>query len=1424
MSDYLSGQLNRYKELLANLSRRNRELFYKESTSSSVNLSKLPFAATTFVDGKSSQFSPAKVADSKIGKLFIGDAELNLNEHFEIDKIKDAAAVRKFNSKIDKIRLSDDRHQREFGISGAWILGPFLCWRFNNQVPKDELVISPIFKVAVDLKKNKKKQLVLNAESDDISFNPTLILALKQLFGFTLPADLKFDTVDEALMFFKKELARLDKVVLDAAATVDRVPEMPPKFKAIRDVDGELIEMKPVILEEALTKQDLEIYETVTGQNFLLIDAVYIDQLNASRMVLIKDYEEIIEAGVNHSILSELFNGTTLAEESPADRSKLRELDSYRERENFFVVDIDSTQHRAIDKATKSSAIVIQGPPGSGKSQTIVNLIADYLAKGKKVLFVSEKRPALDVVFNRMKGANIESQAVLIHSSDLNKSDLYKSFLSLADSAPSEISEKEWNKVSDSLDQVKAEVHSYSTALIAIHPESGLQAADLIVAASQTDRKFFKPEIYPKFLSFDFEKVRKIRTDIDTIQSLLSTVNDFGSNPWRYRRPETVRTNTLAHKLSSIRDKFKAFVQEEEKLRELIEVAAGEPVIDEGNFNKISDAKKVPGNFAALWRKNQNELMQSLDLLTVSLNLSREKLNKNFPAYRSILPGTKFEMIEELATYYKSSRGVADWFSKKFWHYRKIRLEVCPKWNGTEAQFTGFLSYVENFGELKKLSSAYSSEVSLEEGDDKSSALWISSQLEQVAQIQRFLKSSQINNLPRKMLESAVDSIEGFNHTISGIESIKTYFEKLKENYLASAQLWKLTDEFLTHLPNIKNSGERLEFFQVLVDTLGCLEVIDKADMLTYKVGEKYSIPSLKTIINEDLSCISDNWGEVIETTLLNIWVDDVLSRTPELRSFTRDRIHSLIAEFKLVSEQHKVGSREAVHQAFAKRWIQGSNRSGVPLLKKESEKQRKVLSPREIMEKGALATMLQLKPCWLMSPLSISQMLPLQKNLFDVIIFDEASQVRVEDAIPSIYRAATMIVVGDNKQMPPTNFFAGGVADDEDEDFEIAPSVLDLASQVYPSVLLEWHYRSKAESLIAFSNRAFYGGKLIAAPNPRVLTAGGALQFRRLENTYFTSKEGNVTEAEKLVAHLVEMLRENSERSYGVIAMGQKQASAIDEAMNRLMESNAEARKLLESALSFKEGEADAGLFVKNLENVQGDERDVIILSVGYAPSAEGKKMRLNFGPLGKKGGGRRLNVAVTRAKSQMYVYCSFDPSIIPSDEEAFAKNPDACVFGRYLNYAKAISDDSLERAMGILNSFPIAGVITNRKSSRFALDVKRRLEANGHKVSAEIGSSGFYIDLGIHHPVIHSNFSLGVECDGAMFHSTPYARDRDKIRENLLRSRGWKIERIWSQDWSKDWQTEIIRIEKALLTSRVAPECVPEAAQDEGADKIKA
>ncbi|MCM2354413.1 MAG: AAA domain-containing protein [Pseudobdellovibrio sp.] len=1398
--NYLQRQLTRYKDLLANLSKRNREIYYKESKSSSINLSKQPFQKNMFTKESDINFVPFRTADKAFDRI-LKHAEFNLSDHFQLDAIKDKEALNRLSTRLDKIRLTDDRHQREYGISGAWILGPFLCWRSSPQAPKDDLMISPIFKVPVDLKRNKHKKIVLEAEEDFLTYNPSLLLALKQHLGITIAENSQFESAEEGINTLLENLKAAQKKVLIPGIPPDAVPKIPARIKIVKDEDGNETRV-PVKMEDVLSNWELEIYNKVTSTDFLLLDVIYLDQLNASRMVLFNDYDGIIENGLDHPILNELFNGTPISDSSPTDRTKLRELDSYKERDNHFVVDIDSTQHRAIDKATKSKAIVIQGPPGTGKSQTIVNLIADFLAKGKKVLFVSEKRPALDVVYNRMCSANIESQAVLIHSSDLNKNDLYQNFLELANSEPNSTDEKEWETVSTGLDLLKKDINQYADILQESHKASELNYVDLMVLAANNAKEKIDLISFNKFKNVPYDKIYKMKNEFNDIQSLIEQYPNLPNSPWRSRKTNTVRSIALEQFLQKNITQIIETENEFLNLNSKYLALTGEQFTEHRStfWSNLEAPVIINSKFKNIWSYPGSNLKESLIQLKNILVSERDLLNRNKSRYYSVSPRVDSFEVEKLALYYSTPRGFIDWFSSAYWDYRKLRISACTVWDGTNKQFEGYQNYEASFN---KLSFNLKPIIENFEFDIRKHDHTIAS-LEEILKTIDDLVSSFILSekyLPVKFTKMMSESLEAYNETVGFILETKKCVEAI--THLKSRIDLKLPQlkTYIRDIPDINTLTEAKELFNGLISNINELEAFDQLDQLISKTSERFEISELRDIIFSHYQNMAGRWSEVIESSVLLGWVDEVLTSSPVLRSFNRLRLAEQVRELKTALEQHQNTSRQAVHQAFAKRWTSSPrDEEALGLLKKEANKQRRILSPREIMEKGALKTMLDLKPCWLMSPLSISQILPLQNGLFDVIIFDEASQVRVEDAVPSIFRASTMIVVGDPKQMPPTSFFSGTVAEEEEEDEPISPSVLDLASQVYPSVLLEWHYRSKSESLIAFSNRAYYGGRLIAAPNPQVLTSNGALHFKQVSEAYFEGKEGNKIEAEAVIDHLIQLIREDSNRSYGVIAMGQVQANTLDEVLNEKMSGSQEVRNLIEKAMSLKDGEADVGLFIKNLENVQGDERDVILISVGYAAPAPGKKLRMNFGPLGKQGGGRRLNVAITRAKSKMFIYTSFAPAEMKTDEEAFAHNPDLCVFGRFLKFSEAVSSGNLTIAQNILNSFPMAGAITSRKSSRFALDVKRRLEEKGYKVTAEIGSNGFFIDLGIHHPVVESNFLLGIECDGAIFHSTPYARDRDKIREHLLISRGWKIERVWSQDWSKDWRKEVDRLDEKI------------------------
>lgn len=1404
----LKKQLGRYKEQLANLSRRNRELFYKESKGTSLSLSKLPIAKSSLLSDCKKTFSGMTFTSEAFAHL-LGGSDLDLHEFLLLDHYQEKEAAQKISNRLDRIRLADDKYQREFGISGAWVLGPFLCWRTSMNSPKEELLITPLFKVPVDLYKNKKKHLTLKCEVDSLALNPTFRLAIKQAYGIEFPEDLTFESAKEAIESVSSVLEKAEKKITLLGS--DSLPKVPGRFKVIKDENGSIVERVPVKIEDVLSSQELEIYNQTTGSDFVLLDLVYLDQLNASRAVLINDYEGIIQNGLDHPILNELFNGASKSFDPPVDRSKLRELDSYREKSNHFVVDIDSTQHRAIDKATKSKAIVIQGPPGSGKSQTIVNLIADYLSKGKKVLFVSEKRPALDVVFNRMKGANIENQSVLIHSSELNKSELYKSFLELANIVPSEDDKKSWHEASENLDRIKDEINGYADTLQEVHKKSGLKIQELLLLNTSVNKNSYIPSVAQQFSLLEFTKLEKLGNYLNEIQALLSKCDDFQKSPWVFKRSNILATADLKYSLEKL-------LTEVRQARTEIEGAVSKvnsinllksPIAPDSQASPILptvqfDVDSIRGVF-----KRPNLNIESISEVEKNLTACLTTIDENRKLSSSIGENLDIKIADEMAEYYRLPRGPADWFSSSFWAYRKLRKQYCNNWDGTNSQFKAYVTYNTAFANLKTIHQSISDQSSGEAASHLDMLIQsCKKQVESIHGLQAFicgLKNSATSEAVSKCLASAagvtetLKNIEEIAQLISSIENAKSRFPRFETSL----------SQYLTTVPKFEKLQSFELWVQSLVERISDLKIFDEVDLAISKAEIQTGEIDLRTKLVNHFFNLKNDWEDTLLSSTLQLWHDEAIQTFPNLRSFERRKMDLSYQEFLKSVENHKLNSRLAITQVFATSWNSSkADKSGLGILAKESAKQRRVLSPREIMEKGGLKTMLQLKSCWLMSPLSISQILPLESGLFDVIIFDEASQVRVEDAIPSIYRASTMIVVGDEKQMPPTAFFSGGSPDDDDEDEEIAPSVLDLASQVYPSVLLEWHYRSRAEALIAFSNRAFYGGRLIAAPNPQTLTSSGAIKFHRVENGYFNSKDGNPSESDAVVANLIEQIRANPKQSYGIIAMGVSQASALQDALEKRMNSDSKVSELIEKAMQYKEGDADAGLFIKNLENVQGDERDVIILSVGYAPPAQGKPLRLGFGPLSMKGGGRRLNVAVTRAKSKMHVFCSFSPSEIPTGEEVFSKNPDVCYFGRYLKYAEAVANGKSEVASGILDTFPMSGIITSRKSSRFSMDVKRRLEELGYEVSSEIGTSGFYIDLAIHHPVLKSNFLVGIECDGAIFHSTPYARDRDKIRQNLLESRGWKILRVWSQDWSTDWRREILRLDLAIKDIQKEPD----------------
>jgi very-short-patch-repair endonuclease len=435
---------------------------------------------------------------------------------------------------------------------------------------------------------------------------------------------------------------------------------------------------------------------------------------------------------------------------------------------------------------------------------------------------------------------------------------------------------------------------------------------------------------------------------------------------------------------------------------------------------------------------------------------------------------------------------------------------------------------------------------------------------------------------------------------------------------------------------------------------------------------------------------------------------------------------------------------------------------------------------------------LLTLKPCVMMSPLSVSTFFPgdVPELRFDIVVIDEASQVRPADAIPAIYRGNQLVVAGDDKQLPPTSFFArisqdGAAPEDEDgEDAASATavgveSILDLcvAANVRRSRLL-WHYRSRHESLIAFSNRRFYSNDLVTFPSA---AGAGGVVFHHVPDGRWIDRT-NPEEAQKIAQLVEQMVRSDSTQSIGIVTFNKDQQFLVEDELERLRQ-RLTAESGAEGLAEAVGGVGPEHLFVKNLENVQGDERDCIILGVGYARDRDGM-FAMRFGPLNQAGGERRLNVAITRARKSMFVVSS----VRADDFRVSGASPlGVQLLQAFLRFAE-------EGTLG-----PAASGAADFYDSRFEESVAKALRAQGLTVVTQVGCSRFRIDMAIVHPDDPTHYLLGVECDGATYHRSAVARDRDRLRQDVLEGLGWKIVRIWSTDWVRNPERQLARVVEA-------------------------
>ena len=540
----------------------------------------------------------------------------------------------------------------------------------------------------------------------------------------------------------------------------------------------------------------------------------------------------------------------------------------------------------------------------------------------------------------------------------------------------------------------------------------------------------------------------------------------------------------------------------------------------------------------------------------------------------------------------------------------------------------------------------------------------------------------------------------------------------------------------------------------------------------------------VKAIEEKKMDIVDIKAGYYLAT--FDLLAREIIEEQPSLAQFSGSRQKTIQDQFCQYDQQLKLLQQKKISWKTAQNKVPAGSRGGkvgsyseLALLQHECGKKTRHIPIRQLIKRSGQA-LLQLKPCFMMGPMSAAQYLPPGEIVFDLIVMDEASQMKPEDALGVIARGKQVVIVGDPKQLPPTSFFDKTVNDEDDENtaIEDSESILDAALPMFLARRLRWHYRSQHESLIAFSNHSFYNSDLVVFPSPHSESADYGVKHTRVIRGKFVA-QCNIEEAQIIAEAVAQHLIHRPNESIGVVAMNAKQREQIERAIESLSKEKSEVQDAIE-----QNRDTDEPLFVKNLENVQGDERDVIFISCTYGPLESGGRVMQRFGPINSSAGWRRLNVLFTRSKKRMHIFSSMGSEDILAPETS---SRGVKAFKAFLAFAET----------GYLHQPQHTG---RPADSDFEISVSNSLRNAGFETEPQVGVAGFYIDLAVIDPGKPGRYLMGIECDGATYHSAKSARDRDRLRQSVLERLGWRIHRIWSTDWFKNPQAEMLPLIREL------------------------
>jgi hypothetical protein len=1342
---------------------------------------------------------------------------------------------------LDKIRAAARKDLRELGFNQLRLVLAMLRW-FTPDSP--ERIDTPLLLAPVTLKKQAGTTdgyaLALDAPLSDCEVNPVLRFMFAETFRIDLPASLDL-TDPKALPALRAQLEADVRTVQPgtAIALVDRPRIALIQKTVMRQLDEHQRKQKRAgqdlrdwrgiaysYAEDNFQPLGLELFDrfvrahvapgrdaaqtgsvqsgldgdaaatrTATVESYALdaytsdrlnweIDlcAVTLANFNTRKMSLVRDYELLLGGyGGENATYKRLFEHGA--------RPQLARLKKVPHGERNLVLPSDPSQDEAILRARTGESYVIQGPPGTGKSQTIANLLADLAASGKSVLFVCAKRVALDVVHRRLKDAGLADLASLVHDAREDRTafiaDVKKLYQEWSTSRPSRTIEDKRTAVVAEIEALIGRLEAFSAAMTA--PAGGgpfhvrglmdRALADNIPPPRLSNREREQVPSWQDFLAGETALAQIERAVADTgnqrtaIAALLRTLRaDVSRAPQPVAFLEQAGREARDH-LEEAKPAVRAAVPPRGAGEASLETALRQSVLSK-RLRVLAELDKL--NLIDTGDPEANRLQKQLQQLA-KLD---EALAQAESATRGWTRKPGPQETEQALAVARAKEGSFFAFLSGDW--RRVKQLVAINHKGAVSQHAAV---------LEQLLAEHTARAQRDEHAGKLRSQFALDDIEEVAAA--LAPHWQAAGEPadpheRMLIEACRRAPTDHARKVIQLAGAQAALERARDS------LSRLFHDFET---------APLDRIEAQLDTLD--QVRDRAVDLARRLEalERVS-PALATA-----------WRRLafetptFKAASLYTSIARALANHPEAESLGAAEIEQLSRQLSArLADLRELNSRRTLDRQKARfrRHLTATDR-GIEDARRFLEHQFALTRPSAAMRDfltGPRAKVVgDLKPIWMMSPLSVADTLPLDEGLFDVVVFDEASQIPIEDGVPTLYRARQSIIVGDEMQLPPASYFS---KKSEDDDGDALPdyiaygmqteSLLDKAIVALPGTRLDWHYRSRHEALIGFCNQAFYDGALKTIPSRQSLTAGEPIDpaqassqkaqaqrvlerpisYHRVAEGVF-SAQTNQAEAAYIAELVRALLAQDEARSIGIVAFSQPQQVAIEDALDKLARANQTFRGRLDAAFAREDEE----LFVKNLENVQGDERDIMIVSVAYAPNAEGR-MVMNFGPINQEGGEKRLNVIFSRAKHHVALVTSIDPARITNDY-----NPGARALKRYMMYAQAASIGDAAGMRVALAGYPGAARVdqAGRVEDPLAEQIAAAEAARGNDVVRGVGQSTARCDVAIRKPGAKA-FTTAILTDNLQHYAVEDVVERYVTYPDLLRINGWEVRLALAKD----------------------------------------